>query len=114
MGDGEGGDGGAVWNQAVSYQLIFRGVARREFRDAAEYYEAREPGVGVRFTNEVNAEVNSIIHNPRRYPLWRGNLRRAVLALFPYVLHFRVEGEKVILLSVYHTKRNPTGVEHRR
>jgi hypothetical protein len=38
--------------------------ARLEFTDAVDYYESKEPGLGVRFRNEVAHIVDWISLNP--------------------------------------------------
>ncbi len=98
----------------MTYRLVFRTIARREFRDAVEWYERRATGLGLRFASAVDREITSMLANPLRHPCWHGEFRRVVLKVFPYAIHFRVEGELVIVLAVYHGKRNPDALKRRR
>jgi len=98
----------------VKRRLILRPAAARELHKAADWYDAREPGLGARLSHEVEKSLARILENPLQFPAWRGVWRRALIDVFPYSLHFRMEGDDVVLVAVFHAKRNPRALSRRR
>jgi len=48
-----------------------------------------------------------ITRHPRAFPLVRGEVRRAVLPVFPYLVYYVPEDDAVVVLRVLHGKRHP-------
>ncbi|MHB1560473.1 MAG: type II toxin-antitoxin system RelE/ParE family toxin [Isosphaeraceae bacterium] len=82
--------------------------ARAELADAVDWYEDRQRGVGTRFFTEIQAVFNRIAANPQLHATVHGPVRKAVVRRFPYVVLDREEAEEVIIISVFHTSRNPS------
>jgi hypothetical protein len=57
-----------------------------EFDDAVDYYERENPGLGAKFTDEEDAGFTRI----RKQPVVAPNVRKLVLARFPYTLVYEV------------------------
>jgi len=91
----------------VAFQIVFRRDARTEFRQAARWYEERREGLGVRFTNAIDAELAKIRKNPLRFTPYYGDVRRTSVPVFPYMIYFRVDGNKIRVVSIFHTSRDP-------
>jgi hypothetical protein len=60
----------------------FRRLAERELNEAAQYYDAEEPGLGSAFLQEVDRCVHSIHAHPEAAPILRGDVRRRLLRRF--------------------------------
>ena len=114
MGDSEGESRKQVRLQTVKRKLIVRPLALRELEEAITWYEDSEPGLGRRFLDEVRHTIERMIENPGQFPCWRGMFQRAVLRTFPFGLHYRTQGEDIVLVAVYHTSRDPARLLHRR
>jgi plasmid stabilization system protein ParE len=50
----------------MTYKVVFRRAAQREFADAALWYEERRGGLGAEFASEVNRAIESAAQNPNR------------------------------------------------
>lgn len=87
--------------------VVFRHVARREFDEAALWYEARQPGLGVQFVSEINRAVYLAVENPERFPLMHRDIRCVRARRFPYSVFFRTESRRIVVLSVFHARRDP-------
>lgn len=87
--------------------LIIRPEAESEMTEAFEWYEARVPELGSSFLLCLDAVFNSILRTPGQFPYIHKNVRRALIRRFPYEVFFLEEIERVIILSVFHAKRNP-------
>jgi plasmid stabilization system protein ParE len=92
----------------VSLPVVFRRAARAEFDDAADWYEARRPGLGAAFTAAVQRVLDRIAAQPDFYAaVWNG-VREALVPGFPYCVYYREEPGQVLVLSVFHTARDPS------
>jgi plasmid stabilization system protein ParE len=81
--------------------------ARAEFNEAADWYEQRRPGLGVDFIARVREAIARVASNPRAHAMIYDDARKAAVAKFPYVLIYREEPGEVIVISVFHTSRDP-------
>lgn len=91
----------------MSLRLIIRPEAEEEMADAFDWYEERVPGLGSDFLLCVDATLNSILRQPQQYPRVHRVVRRALTRRFPYEVFFVDDAERVVVLSVFHAKRNP-------
>ena len=84
-------------------------AAEEELAEAAAWYETKRTGLGVELIAAVDRAFEEIAEAPLACGLWRDDrpYRRKVLARFPYVIFFRVEGDAVVIMAVAHAKRRP-------
>jgi plasmid stabilization system protein ParE len=95
--------------------FVLRRVAEKEFDDSIAYYEGKREGLGQEFRAAIEQYFQRIADNPEWFPEVRGKVRRAVvLRRFPFVIHFLIEAERIVILSVFHTSREPEQLKHRR
>jgi toxin ParE1/3/4 len=66
------------------------------------------PGLGKAFLAEVDRVLQVIVSNPDAFPEVLAGIRKAVVKRFPYCLYFRIRGETIVVLAVFHSARNPT------
>jgi plasmid stabilization system protein ParE len=97
----------------MSRPVIFRPIARLELDTAMAWYESRKPGLGLELKAAVDLTIARIVATPDRFRPVRGAVRRALLARFPYALHYLPEPNAIIILAVFHTKRDPRHLEGR-
>ena len=94
--------------------FVLRRVAEREFHDSIAWYENEREGLGQEFRATVEEYFQRIADNPEWFPEVRGEVRRAVVRRFPFVIHFLVETDRIVILSVFHTSREPEQLKYRR
>ena len=91
----------------MSLQLVIRRAARTEFDEAFDWYERQQPGLGVTFADHVHAVFESIRAMPELHaPVYR-DVRRALVKPYPYAIISRIRGNRVVVLAVFHSKRDP-------
>ena len=56
---------------------------------------------------KVRDVLNRIAVSPRLYAAVYGDVRKAVVRRFPYVVVYRVDAAEVIMIAVFHTSRDP-------
>jgi plasmid stabilization system protein ParE len=97
----------------MALPIVFRRIARRELDESISWYEVQRVGLGLEFAVEVDTFLQRIAETPEQFPQSRGEIKRAVLRRFPYTLHFLTEPDRIVILAVFHVKRNPRTVEGR-
>lgn len=97
----------------MSLPVVFRAAARNEFEEAATWYDQRRPGLGEEFLREIDEAVLRAATHPERYPLVFADVRKAVARRFPYSVFFRVRSERLVILAVFHGRRDPTIWQHK-
>jgi plasmid stabilization system protein ParE len=94
--------------------FVLRRVAEQEFDDSIAWYEREREGWGQVFRATIEQYFQRIANDPECFPEVRGEVRRAVVRRFPFVIHFLIEKERIVILSVFHTSREPQQVKFRR
>jgi plasmid stabilization system protein ParE len=97
----------------MSCQVVFRRIAKRELDDAISWYEGRREGLGQEFSVAVEQQLQRIALSPIQFAQVRGKVRRTVLRRFPYSIYFLPEEYRVVVLAVFHAKRDPEHLETR-
>ena len=82
--------------------------------EAYLWYENQRQGLGEEFLLAVQNAVDSILENPKMYPVVRRDARRALLNRFPYSLLYRLVHEQVVVVACFHAKRDPKRWQSRR
>jgi len=91
----------------MSLPIVFRVEARVEFDEAFDWYEQQQAGLGVDFLMCVAELLERIELLPEAYEVVFENVRRAVVRKFPYLILYKVEPVQVVILAVFHSKRDP-------
>lgn len=82
-------------------------VAGAEFNMAVDWYEQRQRGLGVRFTEAIQVVLNRISTHPRLHGVAFEDVRKAVVGRpFPYCVYFTVEPDHILIVSIFHTSRD--------
>jgi plasmid stabilization system protein ParE len=91
----------------MSLRVVFRRAAKDEFEEAAAWYEDRRRGLGEQFVSEIGEAIEKAAERPNQYPVVFGDVRRTVSRRFPFAVYFRVRGDSLVVLAVFHGRRDP-------
>jgi len=97
----------------VNKPIIFRPLARMELDEAVDWYEKRQEGLGWELKETVERMLARVVASPEQSRQVRGGTRRAVLRRFPYTVYFLSEPQAIIVVAVFHGKRDPRHLEGR-
>lgn len=66
-------------------------------------------GLGEEFVDEIEKIIQQINTTPLIFPQKKSRLREALSKKFPFIIVFELKQKqhKILILSVYHTSRNP-------
>ena len=80
---------------------------REDIDSAYVWYEEQQTGLGERFLSAVSDVVQQIQSNPQVFGRVRGNVRAGLARDFPYVVYFRSEATRIVIIAVLHGRRDP-------
>jgi len=85
----------------------FTSVAELELKEAMEFYEAAQSGLGAEFLAEVEATTRLIEAHPQAWMALSQRTRRCRTHRFPYGLFYQVRRDEVLIVSVMDLRRDP-------
>ena len=91
----------------MSLPIIFHRAVQPEIDDAARWYEDQRAGLGRDFLDAVDLVMSGITINPTRYGFAKADIREGAIQRFPYVVYYRVHPDRIRILAVQHTARDP-------
>lgn len=97
----------------MSLPLVIRDEAQAELDAAFDFYEGRQAGLGVDFVDCVQRVFDRIAVNPSMHAVVAGDVRKAVVRRFPYCVFYRPHADRVEVIAVFHTSRNPADWQSR-
>ena len=107
MGDGEGG---AVVKR-MSRLLVFRSEAKAEVEESFDWFESERSGLGRECMASLECVLDSVFLTPQLFSFVYGELRKALLRRLTCVVLFVESVTEVLVLSLFHTKRNSRRLE---
>ena len=96
----------------MSRPVFFEPEASAEFQEAALWYEAQRPGLGLAFLAAVDRTVEHLSAWPETGTVVPGvsgtlSVRTLTVSRFPYYLAYVVAGDTIRVLAVAHERRRP-------
>jgi len=91
---------------AVNFALVIDPLAEADLALARAEYEAIDPELGSRFAAAVDDAFERIRAAPVLYPLVTDDVRFIIPRRFPYVVYYRIEGDRVAVLAVIHKRQD--------
>jgi plasmid stabilization system protein ParE len=94
-------------------EVVFRPEARADLESAYRWYEDRRRGLGEELLLVVDAAIEQIRRAPEAYPVVHRDVRRVLTRRFPYGVFYLVESRRIVVLAVFHGRRDPESVRGR-
>ena len=69
-------------------------------------YEQQAAGLGDRFLRALRDRIDQIRANPALYGVFHRDVRAAPLHRFQYVVYYRIEPTRVLIVAVQHGRRS--------
>jgi len=82
-------------------------AAHRELREALEFYESQQAGLGIRFLDEIDSAINRILAMPQAWRPLSPRTRRCMLHGFPYGVIYQIRRDEILVTSVMDLRRDP-------
>jgi len=93
----------------MTYDVIIKKEALTDTQEAYDYYEQIKEGLGDRFLDKLEASYQSLSSYPTNFGFIDNNqvLRDKLIAVFPYTIIYKIEGENVIVVAVHNCHQHP-------
>ena len=88
-------------------KYCFHEAAEEEFFAAVEYYEACQPRLGLRFSEEVYSAIKRICDHPHAWTSIDSKTRRSLTNKFPYGILYRIVEDQIRIMAVMNLHRKP-------
>ena len=80
-----------------------------DLSEAKGWYDRQYPGLGQQFILCIDQAIERILLLPEGYREVVPGVRRVLVRRFPYGIYYKIEPERLVILAVYHSKRDPKG-----
>jgi toxin ParE1/3/4 len=94
-------------------KVIFRAKARAELLDIIAWYENQRTGLGADFRAAVKALLQRATENVGRFRKLSPVVRVGRLTKFPYFVYFSKIADRIEVLAIIYTKRDPQWIDKR-
>ena len=89
--------------------------AELDAAEAAFWHEEQQPGLGLRFADELDRALAYIVQNPETPAIQFRNARRVRLHTFDaYTVYYVIRKDEIIVFAVSDGRRNPDWIKQRR
>ena len=93
---------------AVKLPIVLRDEAQAEFDEAFDWYETHRAGLGQEFAAEIQKVFDHIAAHPLIHQAEFADVRKGVVRRFPYCVFYRSHRDRVEVIAVFHTSREPS------
>ncbi len=87
--------------------LYYTDRSKEDIDLAFIWYELQRKGLGFDFLDCVDASLRNILRFPKMYATIYSNFRRCVIRRFPFSIIYTIEGEEIIIHSVFDNRQDP-------
>ncbi len=88
-------------------KLYYTDRARDDIELAFSWYERQRKFLGFDFLDCIDAAVNLILENPEMCRFFYSDFRAYVIRKFPFSIFYTIEGEKIVVHSVFDNRQDP-------
>jgi plasmid stabilization system protein ParE len=95
-------------------KLKFTEEAKLDIKEAASYYNEKENSkLADDFLSAINEKLIQVQKKPNSFSEDSDGVRKTVIRRFPYNIYYIVISPIILILAVWHKKRNPDGWRNR-
>ena len=88
-------------------RLVIKPQAASDLRAGRRWNEGQRAGLGDEFLEAAEELFQRLRQRPELYAEIGQGVRRCLLPRFPYHVYYRLREDRVVVLTVLHSKRHP-------
>lgn len=88
-------------------RLRYTNRSKEDIEIAVTWYEKQRRGLGFEFLDCIEVAIRSIIERPKLHQIYYGQFRGCIVRRFPFMVFYTIEGEEIIVHSVFDSRQNP-------
>ena len=85
----------------------FHPEAAEEYLASWRHYAMIGETLGDAFSRSVEAAINQIVAHPTAWREIKEDVRRHLLARFPFGIYYTIEADYILIIAVMHMQRRP-------
>ena len=89
-------------------RVVWTRAAARGIQRAYDYLVEFNPRAAMQVAETLRNQGNGLVHFPHRGRPVPGTDMRELIAAYPYIIRYAIDGDTVVILRVRHTSRRPT------
>ena len=97
----------------MMFVLRYRPEVVADLEAGRRWYEERSAGLGSDFVVECSEALARIQRNPEWVGVEAYGVRSLRIGRFPYVIHYRIEGEMIVVFAIMFGGRDPSAWQER-
>lgn len=87
--------------------IDFLEAAARDVEEIVAHYEEKQAGLGLEWMDELETLLTAMEYQPQSFDPVDQIHRRGLISRFPYVVYFRAEASRLVVMAVIHSARHP-------
>ena len=91
----------------MSVPVIITQEAEQDLAEGRDWYDRQKYGLGAEFVAAVGDVLERLEANPKMHQIVRKDVRRAVLARFPWVVFYQALDDRTLVIAVHDARRDP-------
>lgn len=91
----------------MAWKIELAAEAEAELESAVAWYSNRSPRTALRFLDAVQCVLEELAFSPDRWAILIGDVRRAIVPRFPWIVVYRIGESTVTIVAFSHGKRRP-------
>lgn len=89
------------------YSVAYKPKALEEYEQSIEWYAERSIKAAENFIIDVQESIKEIKANPTQFKNRYKKYYETTLKKYPFDIVYIIEAERIVIISIYHQKRNP-------
>jgi plasmid stabilization system protein ParE len=89
------------------YSIAYLPKALEEYKESITWYAERSIQASENFIIEIQECIETIRNNPTKFKNKYQNYFEISLNKYPFDIVYIIESDSIIIISIYHQKRNP-------
>jgi len=97
----------------MTLPLVYGPHVQDDVDEAYAWYEQQRAGLGEDYLGSVRETLNLIATNAKGYGVVHRRIRAATVRRFPYVIYYRIERSRILVIAIHHGHRDPSSWRRR-
>ena len=90
----------------MNYRIVIIDEAKIDFRESFFWYKNINPKLAKRYNQSFKESLGIIKKNPLHFQIRYDEVRIIMLTTFPYLIHFSINENLIVIKAIYHSSRN--------
>jgi len=91
----------------MRFKIVYNPEVFNDIQQAVDWYNRQQPKLGIRFFSVLKKHLNSLENSAMHFAVRYDDVRCMPIKKFPYMIHYRIHNESVMVEAILSTHRNP-------